>query len=171
MDNGGALLESSSALGTGWIDGIRDVIYLKREAFDTARTAHMAAEMKMRNSVLRGEHVNYVLIGFGRWGSSIPSLGVPVQWSDISEAKAIVECSLETFRVDPSQGTHFFQNLTSFNAGYINVDTFAGRGDVLDLDRLNSMPAVWETDYIRHVRFDRELEICIDGRASRALIK
>ena len=171
VDNDGALLESSSALGTGWIDGIRDIIYLKREAFDTAKTTQMAAEMKKRNSVLRGEHVNYVLIGFGRWGSSIPSLGVPVQWSDISEAKAIVECSLEDFRVDPSQGTHFFQNLTSFNAGYINVDMFAGRGDVMDFDRLDSMPAVWETDYIRHVRFDRDLEVCIDGRSSKALIK
>ena len=167
----GSFLESSSALGTGWIGGVRDVIYLKPQAFDTAHTQEMAAQLKARNAQLRGQGEGYILLGFGRWGSSIPSLGVPVQWSDISQARAIVECCLENFRVDPSQGTHFFQNLTSFNAGYINVDPFAGRGDRLDFSVLDSMPAVWETEYIRQVRFDRDMEICIDGRASRAFMK
>ncbi len=167
----GSFLESSSALGTGWIDGMRNVIYLKPQAFDTARTQEMAAQLKARNAQLRGQGEGYILLGFGRWGSSIPSLGVPVQWSDISQARAIVECCLENFRVDPSQGTHFFQNLTSFNAGYINVDPFAGRGDHIDFDLLDSMPAVWETDYIRQVCFGRDIEICIDGRASRAFMK
>ena len=167
----GSFLESSSALGTGWIGGVRDVIYLKPQAFDTAHTQEMAAQLKARNAQLRGQSEGYILLGFGRWGSSIPSLGVPVQWSDISQARAIVECCLENFRVDPSQGTHFFQNLTSFNAGYINVDPFAGRGDRLDFSVLDSMPAVWETEYIRQVRFDRDMEICIDGRASRAFMK
>ena len=150
---------------------MRDVIYLKPQAFDTAHTQEMAAQLKARNAQLRGQGEGYILLGFGRWGSSIPSLGVPVQWSDISQARAIVECCLENFRVDPSQGTHFFQNLTSFNAGYINVDPFAGRGDRLDFSVLDSMPAVWETEYIRQVRFDRDMEICIDGRASRAFMK
>lgn len=167
----GSFLKSSSALGTGWIGGVRDVIYLKPQAFDTAHTQEMAAQLKARNAQLRGQGEGYILLGFGRWGSSIPSLGVPVQWSDISQARAIVECCLENFRVDPSQGTHFFQNLTSFNAGYINVDPFAGRGDRLDFSVLDSMPAVWETEYIRQVRFDRDMEICIDGRASRAFMK
>lgn len=171
VNTDGSFLESSSALGTGWIGGVRDVIYLKPQTFDTAHTQEMAAQLKARNAQLRGQGEGYILLGFGRWGSSIPSLGVPVQWSDISQARAIVECCLENFRVDPSQGTHFFQNLTSFNAGYINVDPFAGRGDRLDFGVLDSMPAVWETEYIRQVRFDRDMEICIDGRASRAFMK
>ena len=171
VNTDGSFLESSSALGTGWIGGVRDVIYLKPQTFDTAHTQEMAAQLKARNAQLRGQSEGYILLGFGRWGSSIPSLGVPVQWSDISQARAIVECCLENFRVDPSQGTHFFQNLTSFNAGYINVDPFAGRGDRLDFSVLDSMPAVWETEYIRQVRFDRDMEICIDGRASRAYMK
>ena len=171
IDTDGAMLKSDSALGTGWIKGIQDVIYLKKEAFDTQKTINMARELTAINTRMRSEGKNYVLIGFGRWGSSIPSLGVPVQWSNISEAKVIVECSLEDFRVDPSQGTHFFQNLTSFNAGYINVDPYGGKGDVMEFEELDSLPAVEETAYLRHVRFDRELEICIDGRSSKAMIK
>ena len=141
------------------------------DAFDTQKTVQMARELTAMNSRMRKEGRNYVLIGYGRWGSSIPSLGVPVQWGDISEAKVIVECSLEDFRVDPSQGTHFFQNLTSFNAGYINVDPYSGRGDTFEYDELQKLPAIEETEFLRHVRFDRELEICIDGRSSKAMIK
>ena len=171
IDTDGAMLRSDSALGTGWIKGIQDVIYLKKEAFDTQKTIKMARELTAINTRMRSEGKNYVLIGFGRWGSSIPSLGVPVQWSNISEAKVIVECSLEDFRVDPSQGTHFFQNLTSFNAGYINVDPYSGKDDMFDYDVLEKLPAIEETEFLRHVRFDRELEICIDGRNSKAMIK
>ena len=171
IDTSGAMLKSDSALGTGWIKGVHDVIYLKKDAFDTQKTTAMGRELTAINTRMRSEGKNYVLIGFGRWGSSIPSLGVPVQWSNISEAKVIVECSLEDFRVDPSQGTHFFQNLTSFNAGYINVDPYGIKGDVMDFSELDKLPAVEETEYLRHVRFDRELEICIDGRNSKAFIK
>ena len=171
IDTGGAMLKSESALGTGWIKGVHDVIYLKKDAFDTQKTTAMGRELTAINTRMRTEGKNYVLIGFGRWGSSIPSLGVPVQWSNISEAKVIVECSLEDFRVDPSQGTHFFQNLTSFNAGYINVDPYGNKDDVMDFTELDKLPAVEETEFIRHVRFDRELEICIDGRNSKAFIK
>ena len=171
IDTGGAMLKSESALGTGWIKGVHDVIYLKKDAFDTQKTTAMGRELTAINTRMRTEGKNYVLIGFGRWGSSIPSLGVPVQWGDISEAKVIVECSLEDFRVDPSQGTHFFQNLTSFNAGYINVDPYSGRGDVFDYEALEKLPAIEETEFLRHVKFDRELEICIDGRNNKAMIK
>lgn len=171
IDTSGSMLKSDSALGTGWIKGVYDVIYLKKDAFDTQKTTAMGRELTAINTRMRSEGKNYVLIGFGRWGSSIPSLGVPVQWSNISEAKVIVECSLEDFRVDPSQGTHFFQNLTSFNAGYINVDPYGIKDDVMDFTELDKLPAVEETEYIRHVRFDRELEICIDGRNSKAFIK
>ena len=102
---------------------------------------------------------------------SIPTLGVPVGWGDISEAKAIVECSLEDFQIEPSQGTHFFQNLTSFNVGYINVDPFGRPStDLLDFDLLDSLPAVEETAYLRHVRLSEPLSICVDGRENRAVI-
>lgn len=171
IDTDGAIISSESALGTGWIKGVHDVVYLKRETFDTSRTPEMARQLRDLNNRMRAEGLSYVLIGYGRWGSSIPSLGVPVQWSDISETKAIVECSLENFRVDPSQGTHFFQNLTSFNTGYINVDPYSARGDVMDFERLDSQPAVEETEFLRHVRFADELLICIDGRTSRAIVK
>ena len=164
-------MESESALGTGWLAGIKDVIYLKPEAFDKMKTEEMAAELRALNAQLRTEGKQYVLIGFGRWGSSIPTLGVPVVWSDISEAKALVECSLPDFRVDPSQGTHFFQNLTSFNAGYVNVDPYSRRGDSLNLEPLNALPAVYETQWLRHVRLENPLTVCIDGRAGKALIK
>lgn len=171
VDTDGALVYSENALGTGWIKGVHDIVYLKRETFDTSRTCQMASELKALNARMRAEKRNYVLIGYGRWGSSIPSLGVPVQWSDISEAKVIVECSLDNFRVDPSQGTHFFQNLTSFNAGYIDVDPYRCGSDQFDYESLQAMPAVGETEYMRHVRLERELEICIDGRSGKAYLK
>ena len=171
VDCSGALVESESALGTGWMAGLKDVIYLKPDAFDKIKTEEMAAELRTLNAQLRTEGRQYVLIGFGRWGSSIPSLGVPVVWSDISEAKALVECSLPDFRVDPSQGTHFFQNLTSFNAGYVNVDPYSRRGDSLDLAPLDALPAVFETQWLRHVQLDNPLTVCIDGKAGKALIK
>ena len=171
VDCSNALVESESALGTGWITGLKDVIYLKPDAFDKMKTEEMAAELRTLNAQLRTEGRQYVLIGFGRWGSSIPSLGVPVVWSDISEAKALVECSLPDFRVDPSQGTHFFQNLTSFNAGYVNVDPYSRRGDSLDLAPLDALPAVFETQWLRHVQLSEPLTVCIDGKAGKALIK
>lgn len=171
IDASGALLESYSALGTGWINGVSDIVYLKKDTFDTARTREMARQLTELNARMRAEGRSYVLIGYGRWGSSLPELGVPVQWSDISEAKAIVECSLEDFRTDPSQGTHFFQNLTSFNVGYINVDTFSGRGDSFDYEAIEAMPLVEETELLRHVRAEQDLKICIDGHTGRALIK
>lgn len=171
IDCDGALIYSESALGTGWIKGVRDIVYLKRDRFDVTKTTQMASELTAINRQMRDAHANYVLIGYGRWGSSIPSLGVPVQWSDISEAKVIVECSLENFRVDPSQGTHFFQNLTSFNAGYIDLDPYRGNNCVFDYDALEAMPAVGETEFIRHVKFERDIDICIDGLGHKALIK
>ena len=171
IDTDNALVSSGSAIGPGWIQGVHDIVYLKESAFDVLKTREMAAELKALNAQMRQEGRNYVLVGYGRWGSSIPSLGVPVQWSDISEARAIVECCLENFRVDPSQGTHFFQNMTSFNAGYVNVNPYAREGECFDAARLDAMPAAFETEYLRQVHFEEELKICIDGRTGRAMIK
>ena len=171
IDCSNALVLSESALGTGWQMGLKDIVYLKAEAFDKMKTQEMADELRELNARMRAEGRQYVLIGYGRWGSSIPTLGVPVTWSDISEARVLVECSLPDFRVDPSQGSHFFQNLTSFNAGYVNVDPYSRPADKLDLSIMDALPAVTETPWLRHVRLDTPLSACIDGRTGRALVK
>ena len=171
IDTDGAFLTSGSALGTGWVEGVQDIVYLKKDAWDVLKTHEMADQVSAINTRMLEEKKGYILIGFGRWGTSQPTLGVPVRWSDISEAKAIVECSLPNFQIDPSQGTHFFQNLTSFNVGYINVNPYAHHEDSLDFQVLDALPAVSETEYLRHVRFPSELQVCIDGKTNRAMIK
>lgn len=171
IDDSGSWIRSRNALGIGKIDDVRDVIYLKESTFDILKTREMAQTIRQWNDRMRQEERGYLLVGYGRWGSSIPSLGVPVQWADISEAKAIVEASLENFRVDPSQGSHFFQNLTSFNVGYIHVDSFACADECYDSSFLDALPAVEETDYVRHVRIPAPLEIYVDGFKSKAIVK
>lgn len=171
IDDNGAWLKSSCAIGPGEIPGICDVVYLKRGAFDKMKTRQMASEITALNAEMRRQKRNYVLIGYGRWGSSEPSLGVPVQWSDISEAKVIVECCLEDFRIDPSQGTHFFQNMTSANAGYVNVNPYSRPGELCDTSVLDARPAFHETEFIRAVHLDTPLTVLVDGREGRALIK
>ena len=171
IDESGAFLRSGSALGVGQIDEVSDIIYLRRDTFDILRTREMADTIRQWNNRLRQEGKQYLLIGFGRWGSQIPTLGVPVQWSDISEAKAVVECGLENFRIEPSQGSHFFQNMTSFNVGYMNIDPWARPEDQYDASVLDALPAVEETDLVRHVRLDKPLEMYIDGFANKAMVK
>jgi len=172
IDESSAFLRSGNALGIGKIDDVCDIIYLKKEAFDVLRTQEMALTLRQWNSRLRQEGRQYLLIGYGRWGSQIPTLGVPVQWGDISEAKAIAECALQNFRIEPSQGSHFFQNMTSFNVGYINVDPWARPlTDTYDQSVLDNLPAIDETELIRHVRLYQPLEMYIDGFANKAIIK
>ena len=128
VNRDGALIYAESALGLGAIDGVCDVIYIRPDRFDASHTQQMAEEVNRLNTQMRNEKRSYVLIGPGRWGSSDPWLGVPIKWPHISEAKVIVECGLENFRVEPSQGTHFFQNLTSFGVGYVTINPFQGDG-------------------------------------------
>lgn len=171
IDESNPLLRSGNALGVGQIDEICDIIYLRRESFDVLRTREMAQTIRQWNKRMQQEGRQYLLIGYGRWGSQISTLGVPVQWGDISEAKALAECSLENFRIEPSQGSHFFQNLTSFNVGYMNIDPWARPEDFLDIETLDAMPAVEETDLVRHIRLGKPLEMYIDGFSNKALIK
>ena len=172
VDETGAFMRSNNALGVGEIEGVNDIIYLRQETFDILRTREMATTLREWNNRLRQEGRQYLLIGFGRWGSQIDSLGVPVQWGDISEAKAIAECSLPNFRIEPSQGSHFFQNMTSFNVGYINVDPWARpNADEYDQSVLDALPAIEETELMRHVRLNKSLEMVIDGFANKAVIK
>ncbi len=172
IDEEGAFLRSGNALGIGKTEDVCDIIYLRKETFNVLRTREMAQTLREWNNRMRNEGRQYLLIGYGRWGSQIPTLGVPVQWGDISEAKAIAECSLPEFRIEPSQGSHFFQNMTSFNVGYINVDPWARPDkDGYDQDVLDALPAIEETELVRHVRLERPLEMYIDGFANKALIK
>ena len=170
IDTSNSIIYSESALGTGAVNDVCDVVYLRQENFNPASTEKIAEEVTRLNAQMREEGRGYVLVGFGRWGSSNPWLGVPVKWSDISEAKVIVECGLDNFRIEPSQGTHFFQNLTSFGVGYITVNPYIQDG-LLDFERLNAMPAQYESEFVRVVRFEKPLEICIDGVGNKAIIK
>lgn len=170
VDVSDALIYAESALGTGEIEGVRDIIYVKQKAFDTKHTEEMAAEIRKLNIAMRKEGSGYVLVGPGRWGSADPWLGIPVRWPDISEAKVIVESGLEDFLVDPSQGTHFFQNLTSFGVGYMTLNPSAGDG-TYDIASLDAMPAVEETSFFRRVRFEGPLYIFVDGRNNKGIIK
>jgi hypothetical protein len=110
-----------------------------------------------------------VLIGPGRWGSSDPWLGIPVKWHQISAVRIIIESGLKNYRIDPSQGTHFFQNLTSFRVGYFTINPYINEG-YYDVDRLDSMDAVYENHQLRHIRFEQPLEIMIDGRKHKGVI-
>ena len=166
----GALVYAEHALGLGAIGDVCDVVYIRNEAFDSARTQQIADEIGALNNRMRAEKRSYVLIGPGRWGSSDPWLGIPVKWTAISEAKVIVECGLENFRVEPSQGTHFFQNLTSFGVGYMTISPFLGDG-AFDAAQLDGEQAVYESELVRHVRFTEPLYIYVDGRKNKGIIR
>ncbi len=160
---------STQALGNGRMSGIEDVVYIRPRGFDAAKTHQIAQEIGRINRQLAEEGRHCVLIGPGRWGSSDPWLGIPVAWDQISTARAIVETALPDFRVTPSQGTHFFQNMTSLRIAYFTVNPNLGE-DRIDWDWLESRPAVHETTFVRHLRLDRPLEICVEGRSNRGVI-
>ena len=164
------LLRSHNSLGHGICDGICDVVYVKAgEDFTAANNPAIASEIEWMNRKFLAEGRGYVLVGPGRWGSSDPWLGIPVKWPHISGAKVIVEAGLKNYRVDPSQGTHFFQNLTSFGVGYFTINTYRGDG-LFRRDVLDAMPAVEETQFVRHVRFDRPLKIMMDGKKQEGVV-
>lgn len=166
------LIRSHNSLGHGTSEEITDVLYVKYDdTFSAANNVKIAEEIGRINQKFVDEGRNYVLIGPGRWGSSDSWLGVPVKWPDISAARIIVEVALKNFRVDPSQGTHFFQNMTSFGVGYFTVDTnLPGEGGIIHKEMLDAMPAVEETAWVRHVRFDRPLRIMMDGMKQEGVV-
>ena len=162
------ILTSTSVLGHGIVTDVQDIIYVKTGAFCSSNNQSIAYDIEKMNRQFTGEEKNYVLVGPGRW-SSDSWLGIPVKWPHISNARVIVECGLENYRVDPSQGTHFFQNLTSFGVGYFTINPFKGDG-WFDERYLNSLPAVEETEYLRHVRFDKPVVIKMDGKKSLGVV-
>ena len=159
------LLRSHNSLGHGISEAVTDVVYVKYDDhFSAMNNFYVADDIERINRKFLADGKNYVLIGPGRWGSSDHYLGVPVKWPHISAARVIVEVALKNYNIDPSQGTHFFQNLTSFGVGYFTVDTNTEEGGFVNKEMLDAMPAVEETQYVRHVRFDHPLRILMDGK-------
>ena len=176
------LLRSHNAIGQGIFTEIKDVVYVKTEGYTPSQNCEIAEEIEHINrSFLNTNKLpnvndenaqqgqNYVLIGPGRWGSSDPWLGIPVKWPHISASQIIIEAGLDNYQVDPSQGTHFFQNLTSLGVCYLTIDAFRGDG-IYRQEILNQLPAVEETKHVRHVRFSRPLTIKVDGFKKEAVV-
>jgi CheY-like chemotaxis protein len=169
------LCRSNQTLGHGRYLDLQDVVYVRHDRWDPARSRRVAEEVGILNETLGAAGHRYLLLGPGRWGSSDPWLGVPVEWSQISSAHIIVEASPPGYDVDPSQGTHFFQNITALGIGYLTVPPGASRDrpvteSFVDWSWLDAQPAVTETQYLRHVRTPAPLDIFLDGRESRGVI-
>lgn len=164
------LLKSENSLGHGVMDDIRDVIYVKTEGYSASNNQLIAYDIEKLNRRFLDEGKHYVLVGPGRWGSSDTWLGIPVKWPHISAARVIVEAGLTNYRVDPSQGTHFFQNLTSFGVGYFTINAYMNDG-IYNQALLDSMPAVEETKYLRWVRFEKPLSVKMDGKKKLGVVE
>ena len=147
------ILRSYNSLGHGIMNEIQDVVYVKTDGYSASNNQAIAWEIEKINQQFLNEGKNYVLVGPGRWGSSDTWLGIPVKWPHISAARVIVEAGLTNYRVDPSQGTHFFQNLTSFGVGYFTINAYKNDGDY-NQEFLNAQPAVEETKFLRPVLFE-----------------
>lgn len=160
---------SESALGNGFFKGICDLVYIRPESFSATNNKKVADGIDKLNTRFIKEGRSYILIGPGRWGSTDPWLGIPVKWPQISGARIIIESGLKNYRIDPSQGTHFFQNLTSFRVGYFTINPFIHEG-YYDVAFLDMQASIYEDEFIRHVRFKEPLEIMIDGRSHRGAI-
>lgn len=169
FDTADTIIYSESALGNGTYDHIKNFVYVKPETFNSANTRKIATAVEQINKKFSEQNEEYILVGPGRWGSSDPWLGIPVIWPQISSAKIIVEAGLNDFRIDPSQGTHFFQNLTSFKVGYFTINPFMDDG-FFDLDYLNKQEACYEDEYLRHICFKEPLTIIIEGKCNKAAI-
>lgn len=164
------LLRSHNSLGHGVTEDVTDVVYVKTDdRFSAANNPTIAREIEKLNKEYLDRGTNYVLVGPGRWGSSDSWLGIPVKWPHISAARVIVEVALKNYRVDPSQGTHFFQNLTSFGVGYFTIDENRNDGCFHKV-QLDAMPAVEETEHVRVVRFEKGLRIMMDGKKGEGVV-
>ncbi len=163
------LLKSENSLGHGIVNDVFDVVYVKTDNYSPSNNQEIAWEIEKLNLQFLNEGKNYVLIGPGRWGSSDTWLGIPVKWPHISAARIIVEAGLTNYRVDPSQGTHFFQNLTSFGVGYFTINAFMNDG-IYNQAFLNNQPALFETNYLRHVRFESPIVAKMDGKRKLGVV-
>jgi hypothetical protein len=169
VDPAAVLCRSERVLGNGRIEGIRDLVVVDFQRFERARSRDAAAEVGRLNAVLLAARTPYALIGVGRWGSRDPWLGIPVTWDQVSGTQVIVEAGLRDLRVTPSQGTHFFQNLTSFNVGYFTVNPEIGDGTV-DWDWLEALPAVSSAGHVRHIRLEKPILVLMNGKKNEGVI-
>ncbi|MPM04739.1 hypothetical protein SDC9_51018 [bioreactor metagenome] len=169
VDRSKCIVVSESALGNGIYEHIRDLIYVNPETFDPARSADIALTIEKLNKEIGNARRSYVLIGPGRWGSSDPWLGIPVKWQQISAAKVIVEAGMDRYQIEPSQGTHFFQNLTSFRVAYFTVNHFINQG-FYNEEYLKSQESVYDDGIVRHIQFALPMEILVDGKKSFGLV-
>jgi hypothetical protein len=162
------LVSSSKALGAGYVEGMKYIMYIPGGSFDSARTRDIATEISELNRILKEEGSGYMLIGPGRWGSSDPWLGIPVVWSDISEAKIIVETAIPGYRIEPSQGTHFFQNITSLGVGYLTIDTVIGDGKI-DEDAVSALSCVHDGEFVKLYKAPEGMRAYIDRSSNKAI--
>lgn len=163
------IIRCNRALGHGAIDTIHDIVYVRPDKFNSLDNPQIAREVAQVNKLFTDTDTNYILVGPGRWGSSDNALGIPVKWPEIAQARLIVEAALDGYSIEPSQGTHFFQNLTSFGVGYFTVNP-GKDGCIYDLAYLDSRPAAYETDHLRVVHFDKPIRIGIDGRSGVGVV-
>lgn len=163
------LLYTETSLGNGEINDIYDVIYIDRDKFDKMKTLDMVGEIEYLNGLMAQKNRHYILIGPGRWGTRDQFLGIPVNWSQISHAKIIVEISLENFPLDSSLGSHFFHNITSMNIGYFSVSSLSD-AEFINWDRLYEEKVLHNTNYFRHVRFKEPLRVLMDGKDKKSVI-
>ena len=163
------MLKSFNSLGHGVMEDIYDLIYVKTDGYNAGNNPTIAYEIEKMNRKLLDEGKHYVLVGPGRWGSSDSWLGIPVKWPHISAARVIVEAGLTNYRVDPSQGTHFFQNLTSFGVGYFTINAYMNDG-IYRQDFLDTLPAIEETTHLRHIRFDKPVVVKMDGKKKIGIV-
>ena len=169
IDSGDVICRSTSVLGHGKLEDLHDIIVVDVHRFDRARSGDVAREVARFNGLLTAAHRPYILIGVGRWGSKEPYLGIPVGWEQIAGARVIVEAGFKDFSVMPSQGTHFFQNLTSSSTGYFTVNPQMGDG-YLDWEWLAAQPAEAETGFVRHLRLPRPVKVIMNGKRSQGVI-
>ena len=170
IDRHRTLLYAKRGMGNGRIDGIRDVIYVSEEKFDKTKTKQIALEINQFNKKMEIAGKEYVLIGPGRWGTRDPFTGIPVAWAQISKARVIIEMGLKDYPLEGSLGSHFFHNVTSMNVGYFSVPHHS-RDAVVNTDMLSRQTVVEELDFVKHIHFDQDLEILMDGRAREAVIQ
>lgn len=166
---GEMLLQSNHVLGNGHITDVSHILYVRTQHFNPANNRQLAAEIAQINDQMICEETGYVLVGPGRWGSSDPWLGIPVKWPQISQSRVIVECGLSAYRVDPSQGSHFFQNLTSLGVGYFTISPYLKDG-IFNEDWLDKQPAVYESENLRLVKFTKPLCILMNGRSQQGKV-
>ncbi|MDR0892649.1 MAG: phosphoenolpyruvate synthase, partial [Mediterranea sp.] len=163
------ILRSDNSLGHGIMNDLYDIVYVKTDGYNAGNNPAIAREIEKINQEFLAAGKNYILVGPGRWGSSDAWLGIPVKWPNISAARVIVEAGLTNYRVDPSQGTHFFQNLTSFGVGYFTINAFMNDG-VYNQESLNALPAAEETKYLRRIHFDQPVVVKMDGKKKKGVV-